>query len=116
MAVYPVSPCPNTHMIMNCRWPMDEAVACSYGAASWLVQRPGGNIMFDSPRYTPQLAKQLEVTAIGCRFLEHPSAGLLCSWHRQLLSLSSFHRDSEAAVAPTDPGSLAACIDVTACL
>ncbi|NEO75321.1 MBL fold metallo-hydrolase [Moorena sp. SIO4G3] len=32
----------------------------SYGAASYLIQRPQGNILIDSPRFTPPLVKALE--------------------------------------------------------
>lgn len=32
----------------------------SYGAASYLIQRPEGNILVDSPRFSPPLVKQLE--------------------------------------------------------
>ena len=32
----------------------------SFGAASYFIQRPEGNILIDSPRYTPPLVKQLE--------------------------------------------------------
>ena len=32
----------------------------SYGAASYLIQRPEGNILIDSPRFTAPLVKQLE--------------------------------------------------------
>ncbi|MEC4893050.1 MAG: MBL fold metallo-hydrolase [Oscillatoria sp. PMC 1051.18] len=32
----------------------------SFGAASYLIQRPEGNILVDSPRFTPPLVKQLE--------------------------------------------------------
>lgn len=111
----PVPPCLNTQMTMACWSPMDEAVVCSFGAASWLVQQPGGNIMFDAPRYSPQLAKQLKVTTIECLCLiEHPSGDLLWSWHRQLLCWSTFHTDSEATEAPADLCPSAACIDVIA--
>ncbi|MEL6579708.1 MAG: MBL fold metallo-hydrolase [Cyanobacteria bacterium J06621_12] len=34
--------------------------ANSFGAASYFIQRPEGNILIDSPRYTPPLVKQLE--------------------------------------------------------
>ncbi|MEL7076140.1 MAG: MBL fold metallo-hydrolase [Cyanobacteria bacterium J06648_1] len=34
--------------------------ADSFGAASYLIQHPEGNILIDSPRYTPPLVKQLE--------------------------------------------------------
>ncbi len=32
----------------------------SFGAASYFIQRPEGNILIDSPRFTPPLVKQLE--------------------------------------------------------
>ncbi|MBD2742143.1 MBL fold metallo-hydrolase [Coleofasciculus sp. FACHB-1120] len=32
----------------------------SYGAASYLIVRPEGNVLVDSPRYTPPLVKRLE--------------------------------------------------------
>jgi ferredoxin len=32
----------------------------SYGAASYFIQRPEGNILIDSPRFTPPLVKRLE--------------------------------------------------------
>ncbi|GAC1463771.1 MAG: MBL fold metallo-hydrolase [Chamaesiphon sp.] len=32
----------------------------SYGAASYLIQRPQGNVLVDSPRFTPALVKRLE--------------------------------------------------------
>lgn len=32
----------------------------SYGAASYLIQRPEGNVLVDSPRFAPPLVKQLE--------------------------------------------------------
>ncbi|WP_271252246.1 MBL fold metallo-hydrolase [Pseudanabaena sp. Chao 1811] len=32
----------------------------SYGAASYLIQRPEGNILVDSPRFAPPLVKQIE--------------------------------------------------------
>ncbi len=32
----------------------------SYGAASYLIVRPDGNVMVDSPRFTPPLVKQIE--------------------------------------------------------
>ena len=34
--------------------------ADSYGSASYIIQRPEGNILIDSPRYTPPLVKQIE--------------------------------------------------------
>ena len=40
----------------------------SYGAASYVIQRPDGNVLVDSPRFTPPLVKQLE-TMGGIRYL-----------------------------------------------
>ena len=40
----------------------------SYGATSYLIVHPEGNIMVDSPRYTPKLANQLEKLG-GARYM-----------------------------------------------
>lgn len=40
----------------------------SYGAASYLIQRPDGNVLVDSPRFTPPLVKRLEEMG-GVRYL-----------------------------------------------
>jgi glyoxylase-like metal-dependent hydrolase (beta-lactamase superfamily II)/ferredoxin len=40
----------------------------SYGAASYLIQHPEGNILVDSPRFAPPLVKQLEKLG-GVRFM-----------------------------------------------
>ncbi|KAG4127891.1 hypothetical protein ERO13_D10G235824v2 [Gossypium hirsutum] len=40
----------------------------SYGAASYLIIHPGGNILIDSPRFTKKLAKEIE-TMGGVRYL-----------------------------------------------
>jgi glyoxylase-like metal-dependent hydrolase (beta-lactamase superfamily II) len=40
----------------------------SYGAASYLIQRPDGNVLVDSPRFTPPLVKRLEAMG-GVRYL-----------------------------------------------
>lgn len=40
----------------------------SFGAASYLIQRPEGNILVDSPRFTPPLVKQIEAMG-GIRYL-----------------------------------------------
>lgn len=40
----------------------------SYGAASYFVARSQGNILIDSPRFTPPLAKQLEAMG-GIRYM-----------------------------------------------
>ena len=46
--------------------------SASYGAASWLVLRPGGNILIDSPRFTPALVRRIEAMGgIATMFLTH---------------------------------------------
>lgn len=40
----------------------------SYAAASYLIQRPEGNVLVDSPRFTPPLVKQLE-TMGGVKYM-----------------------------------------------
>lgn len=40
----------------------------SYGAASYLIQRPEGNVLVDSPRFAPPLVKRLEQMG-GVRYL-----------------------------------------------
>ena len=40
----------------------------SYGAASYLIQRPDGNVLVDSPRFAPPLVKRLEALG-GVRYL-----------------------------------------------
>jgi glyoxylase-like metal-dependent hydrolase (beta-lactamase superfamily II)/ferredoxin len=44
----------------------------SYGAASYLVVRPEGNVLIDSPRYAPPLVKRLEeMGGVSLMFLTH---------------------------------------------
>lgn len=44
----------------------------SYGAASYLIQRPEGNILIDSPRFAPPLVKRLETMGeIKYMYLTH---------------------------------------------
>ncbi|MFG6097947.1 MBL fold metallo-hydrolase [Leptothoe sp. ISB3NOV94-8A] len=40
----------------------------SYAAASYFIQRPEGNVLIDSPRFTPPLVKQLEAMG-GVQYL-----------------------------------------------
>ena len=35
----------------------------SFGSASWLVQREGGNVMMDSPRFDAKLLARIKVAA-----------------------------------------------------
>ncbi len=44
----------------------------SYGAASYFIQRPGGNVLIDSPRFTPPLVNQLEAMGgVSYLYLTH---------------------------------------------
>lgn len=44
----------------------------SYGAASYLIQRPEGNILVDSPRFTPPLVERLEAMGgVSYLYLTH---------------------------------------------
>lgn len=44
----------------------------SYGAASYLIQRPEGNILIDSPRFAPPLVKKIEAMGgIKYMYLTH---------------------------------------------
>ena len=44
------------------------ASADSYGAASWLVRRPDGNVLVDSPRFARPLAERIEALG-GARWM-----------------------------------------------
>lgn len=44
----------------------------SFGAASWLIVRPGGNVMIDTPRLTRRVVADLErLGGVGTIFLTH---------------------------------------------
>jgi len=44
----------------------------SFGAASWLIVRPDGNVLVDSPRFVPTLVKRLEeMGGVKTLFLTH---------------------------------------------
>jgi glyoxylase-like metal-dependent hydrolase (beta-lactamase superfamily II)/ferredoxin len=48
------------------------ASANSYGAASYLIQRPQGNVLIDSPRFAGQLVRKLEqMGGVALMFLTH---------------------------------------------
>jgi ferredoxin len=57
-------PIPITENIYHCGYHSES----SYGAASYLIQRSEGNILVDSPRFTPPLVKRLEEMG-GIRYL-----------------------------------------------
>ncbi|NEP18103.1 MAG: MBL fold metallo-hydrolase [Leptolyngbya sp. SIO4C1] len=49
-------PIPVEDSVYHCGYHSEK----SYAAASYFIQRPEGNILVDSPRFTPPLVKQLE--------------------------------------------------------
>ena len=54
--------------VYYCGW----AAESSYGARSYLIVRPGGNILVDSPRYAALLVKQIEALGgVRWMFLTH---------------------------------------------
>lgn len=50
--------------VYHCGYHSDK----SYGAGSYFIQRPEGNVLVDSPRFTPPLVKQLEALG-GVRYM-----------------------------------------------
>ena len=42
---------------------MPNGLQDSFGSASWLVQREGGNVMMDSPRFDAKLLARIKVSA-----------------------------------------------------
>jgi glyoxylase-like metal-dependent hydrolase (beta-lactamase superfamily II)/ferredoxin len=63
-AVQATFPLPVTDNVYHCGYHSEK----SYAAASYLIQRPEGNILIDSPRFTPPLVKQIEAMG-GVRYL-----------------------------------------------
>lgn len=57
-------PIPIAENIYHCGYHSED----SFGAASYLIQRPEGNVLVDSPRFTPPLVKQIEQMG-GVRYL-----------------------------------------------
>ncbi|MGD1907709.1 MAG: MBL fold metallo-hydrolase, partial [Leptolyngbyaceae cyanobacterium] len=57
-------PLPITADVYHCGYHSEQ----SFGAASYLIQRPDGNVLVDSPRFTPPLVKRLEALG-GVRYL-----------------------------------------------
>ncbi len=57
-------PIPVAENVYHCGYHSEK----SYGAASYFIQRPEGNILLDSPRFAPPLVKQLEALG-GVQYL-----------------------------------------------
>ncbi|MCM1984172.1 MBL fold metallo-hydrolase [Lyngbya confervoides] len=63
-AVQQQFPLPIAGSVYHCGYHSEQ----SYGAASYLIQRPEGNVLVDSPRFAPPLVRQLEQRG-GVRYL-----------------------------------------------
>jgi glyoxylase-like metal-dependent hydrolase (beta-lactamase superfamily II)/ferredoxin len=63
-AVQQLFPLPIAPTVYHCGYHSER----SYGATSYLIQHPEGNILVDSPRFAPPLIKQLEVMG-GVKYL-----------------------------------------------
>ncbi|HET6405592.1 MAG TPA: MBL fold metallo-hydrolase, partial [Candidatus Thermoplasmatota archaeon] len=50
-------------------WMLGYNARHSFGATSWLVPRPEGNLMIDAPRWVPRLAERLEAMGGVARIL-----------------------------------------------
>jgi len=57
-------PIPVAENVFHCGYHSEN----SYGAASYLIQRPEGNVLVDSPRWAPPLVKRIEEMG-GMRYL-----------------------------------------------
>ena len=58
------APVPIAPDILDCGY----AAESSFGAASWLVLRPGGNVLVDSPRHAAPLVARIRALG-GARFM-----------------------------------------------
>ena len=59
---------PGISDVMFCGWASQN----SYGAASWLIRRPEGNVLVDSPRFASTLADRIaELGGVRWMFLSH---------------------------------------------
>ena len=63
-AIQATFPIPITNTVYHCGYHSEK----SYGAATYVIQRPDGNILVDSPRFTPPLVKRLEAMG-GIQYL-----------------------------------------------
>lgn len=63
-AVQQTFPIPVADTVYHCGYHAES----SYGAASYLIHRPDGNVLVDSPRFTPPLVQRLEAMG-GVRYL-----------------------------------------------
>lgn len=75
----------------------------SFGAASYLIQRPEGNILVDSPRFAPPLVKQIEALGgIHTLYLTHKDdVADHQKWHDRFGCDRILHRDDITASTQT---------------
>jgi len=71
----------------------------SYGANSWLVQRPGGNLLVDSPRFTRRLREPIaELGGIAAILLTHrDDVADAEQWAAEFGATVTIHRDDRSA-------------------
>lgn len=107
-------PIPVADTVYHCGYHAES----SYGAASYLIVRPEGNILVDSPRFAPPLVKRLEAlggvrylylthrddVADHARFQQHFG----CDRILHSLEISAGTRDVEIQLSGFDPVQLAA--------
>lgn len=102
-------PIPVVDNVFHCGYHAEN----SFGAASYLIQRPEGNVLVDSPRFSPPLVKQLEQMG-GVRYLylthrddvaDHAKfrAHFQCDRILHQLEISSGTRDIEIPLTGTEP-------------
>jgi len=66
-------PCRAQRAVVAARVQRGRQLACfvglqdSFGAHSWLIQREGGNVMMDSPRFDARLLERIKARARGLR-------------------------------------------------
>jgi glyoxylase-like metal-dependent hydrolase (beta-lactamase superfamily II)/ferredoxin len=112
-AVHASLPIPIAENVYHCGYHSEK----SYGAASYFIQRPEGNILIDSPRFAAPLVKQL--TALGgVRYLYLTHRDDVADhqrWHEQfgcdrllhVADMTSSTADIEQPLRGTDPIELA---------
>lgn len=62
------TPVPDAPGVYHCGWHDVR----TFGGASYLIVRPGGNVLVDSPRYVSPLVKQIEkLGGVKYHFLTH---------------------------------------------
>jgi hypothetical protein len=71
---YP-EPVPGAQGVFYCGYNSER----SFGGSAWLVQREGGNVMIDSPRFDLKLVKRIKVNPPHMRLSACSSTSGMCS-------------------------------------